>query len=146
YFIAWWVGGGILALYFSSAGPCYYGLVVQSNDPFAPLMGYLHEVNTYLPLWALDAQQLLWDGYTGKIGRAIGISAFPSMHNAMAVIFVIVGYRLNRLLGRLFAVNLAVILLGSVHLGWHYAVDSYAGIAIGALAWWVTGPIAIWFH
>jgi hypothetical protein len=36
-----------------------------------------------------------------------------------------------------------MILLGSVHLGWHYAIDAYAGILIAAAAWagagWATG-------
>jgi len=42
---------------------------------------------------------------TGKVERALGISAFPSMHNAMAVIFLLAGYRLNRRLGQFFAVR-----------------------------------------
>ena len=35
----------------------------------------------------------------------------------------------------------AVILVGSVHLGWHYAVDGYAGIVMAMVAWWLAGPI-----
>jgi len=146
YMGAWWIGGGIIALYFSSAGPCYYGLIGLPDDPFAAQMAYLYDVNTRLPIWALDTQRLLWDGYTGKLPRALGISAFPSMHNAMAMIFVLVGFRLHRWLGILFSINLAVILLGSVHLGWHYAVDSYAGIAIALAVWFLTAPIARWYH
>ena len=146
YMIAWWIGGGVLALYFSSAGPCYYRPHRPPNDPFAAQMAYLYGVNARLPIWALDAQQLLWDGYTGKLPRAIGISAFPSMHNAMATIFALVGFRLHRWLGILFTVNLAVILFGSVHLGWHYAVDGYAGILIALAAWWAMGPVGTWYH
>jgi hypothetical protein len=37
-----------------------------------------------------------------------------------------------------------VILLGSVHLGWHYAVDGYAGLLLGWLAWIAAGPVARW--
>jgi hypothetical protein len=146
YMGSWWVGGGLLALYFSSAGPCYYGLIGLPNDPFAAQMAYLYGVNERLPIWALDAQQLLWDGYTGKLARALGISAFPSMHNAMATIFLLVGLRLHRWLGILFAINLAVILLGSVHLGWHYAIDSYAGILLALVVWWAMGPVVAWYQ
>jgi hypothetical protein len=144
YMIAWWIGGGILAVVFSSAGPCYYGLLGLPTDPFAPLMSYLNEVNTRLPIWALDAQKFLWDGYAGVTGRPLGISAFPSMHNAMAVIFALAGMQLSRSLGRLLWLNAAVILVGSVHLGWHYAVDGYAAILIALAAWWIAGPIARW--
>jgi hypothetical protein len=144
YMIAWWIGGGLLAIVFSSAGPCYYGALGLAPDPFAPLMAYLADVNTRLPIWALDAQKLLWDGYTGAIARPLGISAFPSMHNAMAVIFALAGAQLSRTLGRLLWFNAAIILIGSVHLGWHYAVDGYAAILIALGAWWIAGPIARW--
>jgi hypothetical protein len=37
-----------------------------------------------------------------------------------------------------------LILVGSVHLAWHYAVDSYAGILIAVLSWWIAGQLARW--
>ncbi|MGE3831068.1 MAG: phosphatase PAP2 family protein [Parvibaculaceae bacterium] len=145
YMIGWFMGGGVLALYFSSAGPCYYSLIGLSPDPFQPLMAYLYDVNTRLPIWALDAQQLLWDGYTGKF-QPVGISAFPSMHNTMATIFALVGWRMHKSLGIIFTAYAGLILVGSVHLGWHYAVDGYAGIVIALAAWWVAAPLARWAH
>jgi hypothetical protein len=146
YMIGWFIGGGVLALYFSSAGPCYYSLIGLAPDPFQPLMAYLHGVNTRLPIWALDAQQLLWDGYAGKLAQPIGISAFPSMHNTMATIFALVGWRMHKSLGIIFTAYAALILIGSVHLGWHYAVDGYAGIVIALAAWWVAAPLSRWLH
>ena len=144
YMLIWWVGGGLLAVVFSSAGPVYYGLIGLAPDPFTPLFAYLHDVDTRLPLWVLKTQQLLWDGYTGKTA-ALGISAFPSMHNASAILFALATWKCSRVIGILFAVYAAVILLGSVHLGWHYAVDGYAGIALGIAGWWLAAPIARWF-
>jgi hypothetical protein len=38
-----------------------------------------------------------------------------------------------------FALYGLVILVGSVHLGWHYAVDGYAGIAGALILWWIAG-------
>jgi hypothetical protein len=143
YMLCWWIGGGFLAVYFSSAGPVYYGLLGHLPDPYAPLLAYLKDVNGRIPIWALDAQQLLWDGYQGK-ATPIGISAFPSMHNASAVLFALAAFRVNRTAGICFAVYAAVILIGSVHLAWHYAVDGYAAIALALACWWVAGFAARW--
>ncbi len=144
YMLIWWVGGGLMAVAFSSAGPVYYSGIGLSSDPFTGLMAYLHDVDSRIPIWCLKTQQLLWDGYQGKVA-ALGISAFPSMHNASAVLFAVATWKVSRPVGWFFALYAALILLGSVHLGWHYAVDGYAGIALGLLGWWVAGPIARWF-
>ncbi|MBL8905409.1 MAG: hypothetical protein JNM20_01915, partial [Rhizobiales bacterium] len=39
-----------------------------------------------------------------------------------------------------------VILFGSVHLAWHYAIDAYAGILIALGVWWLMGPVTRWYH
>mgnify|MGYP003410990741 CR=1 FL=1 len=51
----------------------------------------------------------------------------------------------SRPVGLFFAAYAGVILLGSVHTGWHYAVDGYAGIALAAACWWICGPVARWY-
>lgn len=142
--IAWLFGGALLATIFSSAGPVYYGLMGLSPDPYTPLLDYLRTTDSSLPIMALDAQTLLWDGYTGQIKPFLGISAFPSMHNAAATLVALLGWRLHRLAGILLTAFAALILIGSVHLAWHYAVDSYAGILIGILSWWFAGHLAQW--
>lgn len=144
FMIAWLIGGCLLATVFSSAGPVYYGLIGLSPDPFAPLLDYLHATDATLPLAALESQKLLWDGYLGKTVPFLGISAFPSMHNVMATLFALLGWRLHRMAGLLLTVFAAFILIGSVHLAWHYAVDSYAGVLIGVLSWWIAGRLARW--
>ncbi len=130
--------GTVLATVFSSAGPCYWREVVGEPDPFAPLMARLREIDALRPLNALRLQQILWDGYLGK-REFYGISAMPSMHVALPVLYVLAGFRTSRLLGWLFALYLAVILIGSVHLGWHYAIDGYASIALVLVVWAAVG-------
>ncbi len=143
--LTWFIGGGIMAVVFSSAGPVYYGNLGLSPNPFAELMAYLHGVNdNVIALWALNTQQMLWDGYTGVEKNFLGISAFPSMHNAVVTVFVCAAWQVNRGFGQAVAVYAAFILIGSVHLGWHYALDSYAGIALGLAGWWVAGFISRW--
>ena len=143
YMLCWWIGGGLLAVYFSSAGPVYYSNIGLSPDPFTPLMDYLRDVDTRWPIWSLFTQDALWDGYAGK-GPAIGIAAFPSMHNASAVLFALAAWRCSKLAGWIFSIYAGVILVGSVHLGWHYAVDGYGAIVLAIACWWLAGRIARW--
>jgi len=144
FILTWTVGGGFAAVYFSSAGPCYYSLLGLSPDPYTPLMAYLNQVNETLPLWALDTQMALWQAHTGQQNIVAGISAMPSMHNASALLFALVGWKLGPRIGLGLTVFAVLVFLGSVHLGWHYAVDAYLGWAITLVCWWICGPIARW--
>lgn len=145
YMLAWWIGGGLLAVLFSSAGPVYYDELGLNPNPFTGLFAYLNDADSRIPLWFLDTQAMLWDGYIGKI-PALGISAMPSMHNASAVLFALAFARVSKRLGWFFAAYAVVILVGSVHLGWHYAIDGYAGIAIALFSWWLAGLMARWLQ
>lgn len=144
FMFVWLIGGCLLAIVFSSAGPVYYGLLGLGPDPFAPLLDYLNAADALVPIWALDMQKLLWDGYTGQVEPYLGISAFPSMHNAVATILALLGWRMHRVAGILLTIFAAFIAVGSVHLAWHYAIDAYAGILIGVLSWWIAGRLARW--
>lgn len=137
----WFFGGFLMATGLSSAGPCYYDLAGFGND-YADLMAHLRTVNTVLPIWAVDTQTMLWQGFTGERAGSAGISALPSMHVATAVLFALAASRINRMLGRAMWIYAGIIFVGSVLLGWHYAVDGYAGAAIALLAWWVSGRYA----
>jgi hypothetical protein len=143
YMLAWWIGGGLLAVMFSSAGPVYYDELGLSPNPYTELFAYLNDADTRIPLWFLDTQAMLWDGYIGKI-PALGISAMPSMHNASAVLFALAFRHVSKGLGWFFIVYAGIILAGSVHLGWHYAIDGYAGIVIAGFSWWIAGIMARW--
>jgi hypothetical protein len=141
--LSWALLGSLGAVYFSSAGPCYYGLVTGLEDPFLPLMDYLRSVEQTvgLPI-LLGAQAGLWQAYQASGTEAFaGISAMPSMHLAMTTLFTLVCWRTSRLLGLAFGIYTLVMLLGSVHLGWHYAVDGYAAIAGVWLIWLVVGRL-----
>jgi hypothetical protein len=138
--VLWAVGGTLLAFVFSSAGPCYFGRVTGQVDPYAPLMTYLRGVSEQTPLWAVEAQGKLWDAYqAGQVRLVGGISAMPSMHVAAAVLFALAGWRANRWLGLTLTLYAVLIQVGSVHLGWHYAIDGYFGAVVAWLVWLVVG-------
>lgn len=141
-FAIWIVLGTGLATLLSSAGPVYYGAVTGLADPFAPLMRYLHAVDSTYPLTALDVQSLLWSGYSsGRTQLVEGISAMPSLHVALPALFAFWGWRVDRRIGLALAVYTALIFVGSVHLGWHYAVDGYVAVVTAAMVWWACGRV-----
>jgi len=141
YFAVWILAGSFLAIAFSSAGPCYFGLIGLSPDPYAGLMRALHQIHEVQPLLALNVQARLWEGYqTGNFDQ--GISAMPSIHNATSILFALVCFRVNRWLGWAFSLFALIIGVGSVILGWHYAVDAYVGWIIAYLIWKAMGPVS----
>jgi membrane-associated phospholipid phosphatase len=65
--------------------------------------------------------------------KGSGISAMPSMHIATATIFVLAARRTAWLVP---AVTFwAMTFIGSVYLGYHYAVDAPVAAVVAALCW-----------
>ena len=138
--LTWSLIGNLAATLLSSAGPCYYHFVSEGPNPFAPLMAYLHQTaeTHYLP--ALQVQELLWNDHQGGgIEQARGVSAMPSMHVSSAFLFVLLGWRVHRWLGWALSGFFVMILIGSVHLGWHYAIDGYLAVPLTWLIWRLAG-------
>lgn len=142
FLVLWILLGTLLATLLSSAGPCYYGRLVDGADPFAALMARLRDVATAYRIPALTVQENLWESYVNRgLGQGAGISAMPSMHVATAVLFALVGWRQNRRVGALLWAFAGVIMVGSVHLGWHYAVDGYVSIVLTLVMWRAVGAV-----
>ncbi len=141
FFLSWIVNGTLLAILYSSAGPCFYAEFTGS-DYFAPLMDYLHGAQQVSPVWALTTQDMLLESYREYgIGLGTGISAMPSMHVSIAFIIALAGWRTGRWPGIALTAFLFCILIGSVHLGWHYAIDGYASLLTTWLIWRFCGRL-----
>jgi hypothetical protein len=139
FLFTWAVGGNLLATVFSSAGPVYYselGLGHTYND----LMEILRDHAATGALTVVDTQALLWSLQT-RPDPLNGISAFPSMHVASSVLMALFLSRISKLLGRAAIFFATVIMIGSVLLAWHYAVDGYAGGAIAIVCWYASGAL-----
>ena len=139
--LAWIINGFVIALIFSSAGPCYFHhFYPDLPNPYAELMDFLrasHEKMVVMDLWAMD---YLLQAYQTKASNLFsGISAFPSMHVCVALLNALVGWRIHRKLGMIFSVYLVFIMVGSVHIGWHYAVDGYASLVTTTIIWLIVG-------
>ncbi len=134
--LAWFVLGVGMATAFASAGPCYYIDVAGEPSPYRALFEYLAAVDASLDIGTPTLQHSLWALHiAGAADQFTGISAMPSMHVAMPVLYTLTALKVSRPLAAAFALYGLVILVGSVHLGWHYAVDGYAGI-VGVLVIW----------
>ncbi|MEX0308169.1 MAG: phosphatase PAP2 family protein [Ruegeria sp.] len=134
--LSWFVGGNILATVFASVGPVYFEPFNLGTD-FAPQMELLRQSNEISPVWALDVQSMLLEGYQNA-GLARGISAMPSMHVCSSVLLALYAFTYSRWLGWAMTAFAVVIVMGSVHLAWHYAVDGYASIILAFVFWWLS--------
>lgn len=136
---SWFIAGNVLAVIFSSAGPCFYHGVVGGPDPYAAQLAYLRSVSLHWPVWSVRMQDLLWNSYATGDGIVRGISAMPSMHLTIATLLACLGWRMNRTWGIAATIFTALIAIGSIHLAWHYSVDTLAGIALTFVFWWSAG-------
>jgi PAP2 superfamily len=110
----------------SSGGPVFYARL-GFGDRFDALP---------IEPWVKVTTSYLWSDYAragGEIGT--GISAMPSLHVAIALWFALVMRAYLPRAAVLGHVYFALILIGSVLLGWHYAADGIAAIAITLISW-----------
>ncbi|RYE51660.1 MAG: hypothetical protein EOP21_00810 [Hyphomicrobiales bacterium] len=135
--LTWIVAGNLMALGFSSAGPVYYERL-GLGPTFAPLEQLMHERTGRALRAVFELQGKLWDMYTMPQGFSV-ISAFPSMHLATSTLMTLVAFRFHRWAGVMMVIFTVCIMLGSVMMAWHYAVDGYAGILLATLCWKASG-------
>lgn len=135
---AWILLGFVGAWLGSAAGPCYAAQVgIASAHEFDGLIKIMasHSIESQGIVDAYGWQQVLWNAYATKtFDVAMGISAMPSLHNAIAVLYALIAFRIGKAIGIFMSLYAAIIFVGSVHLGWHYAVDGIiAAVAMYAI-------------
>ena len=135
YVLSWVVLGNVLAAIYMSAGPAFYGVFTSDTTRFAAIRPFLEQHN-YGYQSAADLQGLLLAARAHGNDIGVGdISAFPSMHLSMAVLIVLLLTALSRRWLWPGVFFILVIQIGSVLLGWHYAIDGYVSI-IGTILIW----------
>jgi hypothetical protein len=144
-FTAIWIVLGVFGAYIgSSAGPCFLAAMASPSAPeFAGLMERLTAIDAALKadggmgLGALHWQNMLWTAHeTDTIAFSMGISAMPSLHNAIAFLYVLLAFRIGRTAGLIASLFALTTFVGSIHLGWHYAVDGLVAFAGTYAVWW----------
>lgn len=140
--LCWALIGNLAAALMASVGPCF-ALPMLGDPRYVELMAYLRGVAEHYPMPALNVQDmLLYDAQHGVDGLGRGISAMPSMHVSIAMLIALGVRRMWprwQWAGWLFV---SVIMIGSVHLGYHYAVDGYVALAMTLAVWMLSGFLA----
>ena len=134
-FATWLTGGWLMAYCTSAAGPVFAHLADPTlQERFRPLHEFLaanFAENGPIRFSQHYLEVTRFDPVAVKGG---GISAMPSMHLAMAALFVIAAWRSAWFLPAI--AFWLVIFVGSGLFGYHYWVDGIAGAAIALAAWW----------
>ncbi|WP_417308324.1 phosphatase PAP2 family protein [Devosia sp.] len=131
--------GSLAATLFASVGPLFYEHFYGATA-YSTLVA--HIASTPVGNYMEQARDLLIANYdVDRPAMGTGISAMPSMHLAVTTLNVLLLFRLNRIAGYVGCVFLLLIQIGSVYLGWHYAVDGYASILVVAGIWWLVGRL-----
>ena len=122
-----------MALLFPSVGPIY-----EYPDLFA-------ELNIHR---AFELQKQLWLHYNDVLLHPEnfttfvyeGVAAFLCLHVGIVVLFCIFSKGLNKILFIIMISCVVIIQTGSVHLGWHYAIDGYFGVLLAFFCYFITRP------
>ena len=137
----WVLLGNLMAAAASSAGPIYFDRVTDyQGNPYSALLAHLEAVHATDGLHAMAIRDQLWANFQTERGFG-AIAAMPSVHVAVAVLGALSAQAVDRRLGVLGWLYAAGVLVGSVYLGWHYALDGYVAILATVLIYRAAGPV-----
>jgi len=142
YFATRTVCGVCLAIAFASVGPCFVGPLLGMHN-FDAQVAYLNAANEHYPVLILSAERFVLDAQIhADHGLGAGISAMPSMHVAMALLFALAIAPVSKLAKIGGYTFFATIQVATVHLAAHYAVDGYVSIVVTLSLWMAVKPVA----
>lgn len=138
--LTWLIGGNLLAITFSSAGPCYFGAITGLTDPYAAQMSALTVLDEQSTLRAVRYQDILWQVYESPSLGLGGISAMPSMHCATSFLLILLAWG-KKPLRYAAMIFFAFIFIASFVLAWHYAVDGLLAVPVALISWFSAGYV-----
>lgn len=136
FLFCWLVLGTAVAVALSSAGPVFYDRI-YGGGRFADLTAALRASGLNGTIVG-SIQTFLWEGYSAaRLRFGSGISAFPSVHLAIATVTALYAAERSRWLVPAGAGFVAVIQFLSVYTGYHYAIDGYFSVLAVLGLWWM---------
>lgn len=134
-----WITGGWLYLLLPSLGPA-----LRFPEVWLAHSESLRNTQGLQAILMRNYQNVIraWNGMpiTEPIRIVFGIGAFPSLHVAFQMYVFLWARRVWRTGQVLFGIFVLVIFLGSMITGWHYLIDSLAGVAMAYLSYRICFP------
>jgi len=140
----WVIGGVMIATLLPAAGPVYLERIAGDTS-FGALIERLQAQAAQGRIVALEIQEWLWAGYIQESVDAAGISAFPSLHVSIPATCAMMARSADRVVGWLLWLFTITVLVGAVHLGWHYAVDGIGGLLLAFGCWRLSQSLVAWW-
>ena len=145
YAAAWVVIGGLMATWLASVGPVVAEPIL-GIDTFRAQTDYLAQADAQVPVLVVPVQELLVERYfTEARSLGSGITAMPSMHVAICVLYWLAMRRVSPAAGKFFFGFMVVIWIGSVHTGYHYAVDGMVSLVATVALWSASVAVFRWW-
>ena len=126
--------GGVVATAFSSAGPIFWTEFYPDDGAFLQMKTAIL-ANPHIGNIGLYSYYLLENFRDRTVDFGSGISAFPSIHVAVAALTAWVFTSLGRGMAVAGWAYACVIEFGSIYAGWHYGLDGYVSITAVSLCW-----------
>ncbi|MDG2303690.1 MAG: phosphatase PAP2 family protein [Candidatus Binatia bacterium] len=123
-----WMFGSLIYIVWPALGPIYYW---PSRFVWLDLAPYAQHLQ-----WTLiqDYAQFRSGPEYYAVKLYYGVAALPSLHVGMFTLFALATWRWRGMSAVLWVLT-AITFAGSLALGWHYAVDGYAGAFMAWGAW-----------
>lgn len=140
--LSWIILGSFMAVAMSSVGPVFFHhFYPDLANPYAGLLAHLNAMGDQAFMFSSHTRALLMEWSESASPFTVNkLSAMPSMHVGIAWLLVLYARAMGgRKLLAAAILFFAAILIGSVYLGFHYAVDGYVSILVTSLLWWGTG-------
>ena len=128
---AMWIIGAWLYMAVPSLGPAYRFPEVWL--PLGALLGHTQMLQAILM-----RNYLMVMRPNALVNIFFGVAAFPSLHVAWQTLAFVWMRRVWRSGEVIFGIFLLLIFLGSVITGWHYLIDSLAGVALALGCSWIS--------
>lgn len=122
-----WIAGSVLYLAFPSWGP-----VFVVSDVFAETLRHMPATVRVQAALFGEISSLVRAPLAPRFIRLGCVAAFPSLHLAVVTVFAVGSRWVSRVWFLASLVVVLLMLIGSVVTGYHYLVDAWAGIALGA--------------
>ena len=136
FFAVWIIVGNLVAGLLPTAGPAFYNLVTGDPTRFEKVRAFV-ETTAGTFSSAADEQHYLWALHAqGLSGFGSGISAFPSMHVALITLNAMFIGEYSRKLAAAAWAYVALIMISSIYLGWHYGIDGYVAVVMTIGIYW----------